>query len=368
MIKISDLNTDQRLESLTLMPDYYLQEIFTRDISNETTAKILVILSEQSKEIILSNLNTVRKEKISSLLESYFSEQLSLSTIEIEQACEALLDRVENLVKSGFIRPAPTVEIDDSFFDLSAEIKHFSDSLPRFDFNQNDLHDLISWWNLAAKNSKKLFGRKPEVQNLILERLDDTFSSSIFRLSIDDASDMLVLKESKKLRTRILEDYKKRVDLIEIFFLSINSKQDSNEIASKLAAFFPDNAAMLSRLLKHGPLLLYPAVKGRLPPEDIAMSLFKLKLIEDENGQAEMEKYTQKFDDQFFNKGLSLILAKMDEKYLRKILAERKKAYTLELEIKMKMITDAIICIRNNVSPYILLELMSSYTVYDFQE
>ncbi|WP_291330035.1 hypothetical protein [Desulfovibrio sp. UCD-KL4C] len=368
MIKISDLKTDQRLESLTLMPDYYLQEIFTRDISNETTAKILAPFSDQSREIILSNLNKIRREKISSLLNAYATEGLALSLTEVEQACETLLDRVEDLVKSGFIRQSQTDNFDASFFDMSAEMINFSDSLPIFDFNQNDLHDLISWWNLAAKNNKSLFGKKPEVQNLILERLDDVFSSSIFKLSIDDGSDAQVLEESKKLHTQILADYKKRTDLIETFLLSLSSNQKSTELSSKLARFFPDSETIQERLTKHAPLLLYPSVTDRLPPEDIAMSLFKLKLIVEEKGHAEMEKFTQKVDDQFLRKGLSLIFAKIDYDYLRKILSERKKAYALELEIKLKMITDAVICIRNNVSPYLLLELMSSYTAYDFQE
>ncbi|SMF24322.1 FliG C-terminal domain-containing protein [Desulfovibrio gilichinskyi] len=368
MIKISDLKTDQRLESLTLMPDYYLQEVFTRDISNETTAKILAAFSDQSREIILSNLNKIRREKVSSLLHAYAAEKLPLSLTDVEQACEALLDRVEDLVNSGFIRQGQAGDIEASFFDMSAEMINFSDSLPIFNFNQNDLHDLISWWNLAAKNNKSLFGKKPEVQNLILERLDDVFSSSIFRLSIDDNSDAQVLEESKKLRSQILADYKKRTDLIETFLLSLSSNQKSNELSSKFALFFSDSETIKERLIKHAPLLLYPSVTEHLPPEDIAMSLFKLKLLVEEKGHAEMEKFTQKVDDQFLRKGLSLIFAKIDDEYLQKILSERKKAYTLELEIKLKMITDAVICIRNNVSPYILLELMSSYTVYDFQE
>ncbi|OEU68948.1 MAG: hypothetical protein BA863_11445 [Desulfovibrio sp. S3730MH75] len=368
MISLSDINTDQRLDSVTMMPDYCVQEIFSCDINNESCAKILVVLSEQSREIILSNLNTVRKDKISELLELYLSEKTPLTPQEVEISCESLLDRIEYLVKAGFIRISTRNEIDESFLDMSAELINFSDSLPIFDFNHNDLHDLIIWWNLAAKNSKTILGKRYEVQNIILERLDDQFSTELYSTSIDDATEQELHQKSNLLRAEALEDYKIRVNLIESFILSTAQKLSVQQLASELSSFFSDKKAMEERLLKHGPLLLYPAIKERLPAQDIAMSLYKLGLIIADEGLDEMDKYTKKFDDQFFRKGAALLLAGIDEINLGKIITERKKAYTWELETKMKMITDAVICIRNNVSTYVMLELMSSYTVYDFEE
>ncbi len=125
---------------------------------------------------------------------------------------------------------------------------------------------------------------------------------------------------------------------------------------------------MKDRLLKNGPLLLIPAVKDELPADDIAMSLFKLKLIHDEFEMHGIEKLVRNSNNYFFTKGLSITSSNMNPEYAQRIINERMKSALTEFEIKLRMIIDAATCIRENTSTYVMLELMSSYTVYDFEE
>ncbi|CCO23063.1 hypothetical protein [Maridesulfovibrio hydrothermalis] len=363
---ISELNAKYKLESLSLLPDYCLQDIFSRDFKNIKTAKIAFLLSDHSRRKVLSNLNTVRADEVSSMLDRYESGEISSSFSSFEKTCEALLDRVQYLKDTGAIK-IPEIGLDESFFNISGELNNFSDNLPRFNFYHNDLHDLISWWDLAAKSLKSLFGKRIQVENIILERLEDEFSSKIFSLSINDLGEKDFIERSEKLRKLFFDNYKNRLNLIETFFSALAKKSNNKYLAANLAYTFPQSDEMTSRLIKHGPLLLLPAIKDGLPLEDIAMSLYKLKIIHDENGPEEVVKFTRKADDHFFRKGLSIILSEMEWSYAQRIIRERKKAYIAEFDTKLKMIIDASACIRNNLSPYIMLELMSSYTVYDFE-
>ncbi len=60
------------------------------------------------------------------------------------------MDRVQELKEEGKIQ-VPTISLDESILNTSGELAEFSDNLPRFNFYHNDIHDLISWWNLVAK-------------------------------------------------------------------------------------------------------------------------------------------------------------------------------------------------------------------------
>lgn len=367
MADILELNERYKLESLSLLPDYCLQEIFSREVKNTTVAKIIFLLSDHSRQKVLENLNQVRADRVESLLTGYKSGELESSLSSFEKVCESLLDRVQELKDSGVIQ-IPSVGLDESFFSSSSELSAFSDTLPKFNFYHNDLHDLISWWNLAAKNLKSLFGKRVQAENIILERLDDEFSSKIFAHAIDDLSDKDLSDRAEELSKQIFESYEIRLNLIESFFMALIKNSGNKTFATNLACNFENEDEMVQRLIKHGPLLLLPAIKDSLPPEDIAMSLFKLKYIFTENGFEEMDKFVCTVNEHSFKKSLSIIRSNMTPDYAKRIIRERKKAQLVEIETKLKMITDAVICIRNNISSYIMLELMSSYTVYDFEE
>ncbi len=367
MDDISGLNEQYKLESLGLLPDYCLQVIFSRDVKNVTVAKIAFLLSDHSRQKILENLNQIRADKVSRLLDAYESGELKSSLSSFEKVCESLLDRVQQLKEAGLIQ-VPEIILDDSFLDSSNELNIFSDNLPNFNFYHNDLHDLISWWNLAGKNLKSLFGKRVQVENLILGRLDDEFSSKVFGLAIDDLGDNDLSNRAEEVGRHVFESYKVRLNLIESFFMALIKKSGNRAFAADLACNFDDEDEMCQRLVKHGPLLLLPAIKDSLPPEDIAMSLFKLKYIFSESGFEEMDKFLRNINEHYFKRCLSIIRSNMNLEYAQRIVAERKKAQLNEIETKLKMITDAVFCIRNNISSYIMLELMSSYTVYDFEE
>lgn len=299
MKDILELNNQYKLESLSLLPDYCLQEIFSRQIKNAAAAKIIFLLSDSSRQKLLSNINQVRADRVSNLIAQYDSGILESSYSSFEKTCESLLDRVQHLKDSGIIQ-IPEIGLDESFFNNSVELNNFSDNLPRFNFYHNDIHDLISWWNLAAKNIKSIFGKKIQAENIILERLDDEFSSRIFAYSIDDFGENEFIERSEKLYSEYLKKYKLRLNLTKSFFMALLKKSSNKVLAADLACYFPKDYEITKRLLKHAPLLLIPAIKDCLPADDIAMSLYKLKLIFDESGLEEMEKFTRKVNDHFF--------------------------------------------------------------------
>ncbi|WP_027720656.1 hypothetical protein [Maridesulfovibrio zosterae] len=367
MSNISILNDQYKLESLSLLPDYCLQEIFSNDIKNIAVAKIVFLLSSPSRQTILSNLNNVRSAKISETVKLYDSGELSSSFSSFEKTCELLLDRVQQLKDTGIIQ-IPQIVLDDSILNYSNELNTLSDNIPRFNFYYNDLHDLISWWNLAANSIRSIFGKRIQVENIILERLEDEFSSKIFAHSIDDIGKKDFHDRADELREHFFKSYKTRLNIIESFFLALLKNDNNKTFIADLSSNFQNDEEIADQLKKYGPLLILPAIKDNLPPEDIAMSLYKLKLIFDESGIDEMNKFINKVEDHFFKKCLSIIQCQMNKIYAQKIIIERKKAQLNEIEIKLKMIIDAVTCIRNNITPYIMLELMSSYTVYDFEE
>lgn len=367
MPEISSLNEQYKLDSLGLLPDFCLQEIFTREISNAATAKIIILLSEDTRQKVFHNFNMIRTVRIRKIIENYESGKLNISFSRFEKTCEYLMDRVQELKENGKIQ-VPAVSLDESFLNSSTELTNFSDNLPRFNFSKNDIHDLISWWNLAAKNIKSLFGKRAQAENIILERLDDKFSSKIFAHAIDDLKKKEFNDKAAELRESTFHEYELRLNLIEEFLYELIDNKNDRNLAARLASQFPKEDTMQERLLKNGPLLLIPTIKEELPPEDIAMSLFKLKLIHDELEIRGIEKLTKSSNIYFFTKGLSIASSNMDLEYAQKIIKKRKNAALDEFKIKLKMIIDAATCIRENISTYVMLELMSSYTVYDFEE
>ncbi|NDV24146.1 hypothetical protein [Desulfovibrio sp. JC022] len=367
MPEISSLNGQYKLDSLGLLPDFCLQEIFSRKISNAAAAKIIILLSEQTRQKLLDNFNMVRTVRIKTIIDKYESGELKIPFSRFEKTCEDLMDRVQNLKEEGKIQ-IPEVSLDESFFNSSNELTTFSDTIPRFNFCHNDIHDLISWWNLAARNIRSLFGKKAQAEDIVLERLDDEFSAKIFAHAIDDLRTNEFNDKAEELRKSAFHEYELRLNLIEEFLLELIDKKNDRNFAAKLASFFPEDKLMQDKLIKNGPLLLIPAVKDELPVKDIAMSLFKLKLIYDEFEMHGIEKLVSTSNNHFFKKGLSITSSKMNPSYERRIITERKKSALAEFEIKLRMIIDAAICIRENISTFIMLELMSSYTVYDFEE
>ncbi len=367
MTETSELNSNYKLESLGILPDYCLQEIFSRDFSNADTARTAILLSEETREKILSNLNIVRAEQVSSIINKYKSGVLEINSTSFEKTCECLMDRVQDLKEQGVVN-IPAIGIDDTFLSLNDDLQSCSDSLPSFNMHFMDLHDLISWWDLAGKKVKSVFGKRIQVENIILERLADDFSMEVFAHSIDDISNSRLIETAKKLRENKVDDSRKRLDMSESFLLSLTAENSNRQFVEELAFHFHDKEEFKNKLVRLGPLLLIPSLKENLPLEDFAMSLYKLKHIHSEMGPEEMLKFTAKVDDHFFRRGLAVVMSGMDLNYVRKIISERKKAQLDETEIKLKMICDAVLCIRNRVSSYIMLELMSSYTVYDFVE
>ncbi|WP_432738735.1 hypothetical protein [Maridesulfovibrio sp. FT414] len=364
---ISLLNDRYKLESLGILPDYCLQEIFSREFSNADTAKIAILLSEPAREKLFANLNMVRSEKIAAMIDKFESGALELNYESFENTCEHLMDRVQELKDNGTIR-IPETGIEDSFLSLDTDLQACSDSLPNFNLHHMDLHDLISWWDLAAKKMRSVFGKKAQVENIIMERLSDDYSLEIFAQSIDDISDNKLLQSGNELIASFSSQYSARLDMIESFLLAVATKRSIRQLAEDLAIHFPKNADIKDTMTRLGPLLLIPSLKETLPLEDVAMSLYKLKHIYDEQGAEEMLKFTGRTEDHFFRRGLAVVLSGMDLNYSRRIINERKKAQLDETVIKLKMVLDAVTCIRNKVSGYIMLELMSSYTVYDFEE
>ncbi|WP_320173746.1 hypothetical protein [Maridesulfovibrio sp.] len=367
MAEISSLNEQYKLDSLGLLPNFCLQEIFNREINNATAAKIIILLSEDTRRKVLENFNMVRSARINKIINNFENGELDIPFSRFEKTCEDLMDRVQELKEDGKIQ-VPTISLDESIFDTSGELATFSDNLPRFNFYHNDIHDLISWWNLAAKNIKYLFGQKAEAENIVMNRLEDNFSAKIFAYAIDDLRKNEFTEKANKLRKSTFREYELLLNLIEEFLLELLDKKNDRDFAARLADNFPEDNSMQDKLLKNGPLLLIPAIKDELPAEDIAMSLFKLKLIHDEFGIHGIEKLIRTSNIYYFTKGLSISSAKMDPEYANKIIKERKKSILNEFGIKLKMIIDAATCIRENTSTYIMLELMSSYTVYDFEE
>lgn len=366
MTEITELNNLYKLESLGMLPDYCLQEIFSREFSNIDTALITAILSKESGIKVLSNINAVRSEKISVIVDRFNKGILDISSARFEKSCEALMDRVQELKNNGLIK-IPQVSVDADFFNQDEELHHYTDALPNFDFQYMDLHEVISWWDLAAKSIKSVFGKRTQIENIILERLKDDFSSMLFASSIDDIHDMKIVDIEERLRNDTIEDCRKRLDMSESFLMSLGGKT-SRQLASDLALHFPDQPDFINRLTRLGPLLLVPTVKHNLPLEEIAIRLYKLKLIHDEQGADEMLKFAGRIEDHFFRRGLAVVLSGMDFNFAQRIIKERRKAQLDETIIKLKMISDAVMCIRHRTSGYIMLELMSSYTVYDFEE
>ncbi|NDV26259.1 hypothetical protein [Desulfovibrio sp. JC010] len=367
MSEIDSLNSQYKLDSLGLLPDFCLQEIFSREFNNAATAKIFILLSEGTKQKVIENLNMIRAVRINKIIDKFESGELEIPFSRFEKTCEDLMDRVQELKEEGKIQ-VPEVSLDESFLSSSRELTDFSDNLPRFNFYQNDLHDLISWWNLAAKNIKSLFGKRSQAENIVLERLDDEFSARIFAHSIDDLKKNEFADKAEEFRVAAFREHEQRLNLIEEFLLQLINKLSNRDFAARLADNFPDDESMQDKLLQNSPLLLIPAVKDELPAEDIAMSLFKLKLIHDDLGFKGIEKLIRSSNNYFFKKGLSISFSNMNSEYAQRIIKERKKSALNEFKIKLKMIIDAVTCIRENSSIYIMLELMSSYTVYDFEE
>ncbi|WP_421903926.1 hypothetical protein [Maridesulfovibrio sp.] len=367
MAEISSLNKQYKLDSLGLLPDFCLQEIFSREINNATAAKIIILLSENTRLKVLENFNMVRAVRINKIINDFENGELEIPFSRFEKTCEDLMDRVQELKEDGRIQ-VPTICLDESILNTSGELSDFSDTLPRFNFYHNDIHDLISWWNLAAKNIKSLFGQKAQAENIVLKRLEDEFSAEIFAHTIDDLRKSEFSDKAEGLRVSTFREYELRLNLIEEFLLELLDKKNDRDFAARLADHFPEDNSMQDKLLKNGPLLLIPAVKDELPAEDIAMSLFKLKLIHDEYDMHGIEKLIRSSNNYYFTKGLSITSSNMNPKYANRIIKVRKKSILDEFGIKLKMIIDAATCIRENASTYIMLELMSSYTVYDFEE
>lgn len=367
MSDISELNSCYKLESLGILPDYCLQEIFSREFSNADTARTALLLSKETRDKVVSNLNIIRAELVASTIEKYEAGRLEINRTSFEKTCESLMDRVQHLKEAGLIK-IPEAGIDDSFLNLNEDLQACSDSLPNFNLHHLDHHDIILWWDLAAKKIKSVFGKRAQVENIILERLTDDFSMELFAHSINDISDNQLTETANELRHNCSDYTRIRLDMIESFLLSLNSDSSNRKLVEDLALHFPDNSDFRDRLYRLGPLLLIPSLKEDLPLEDTAMSLYKLKHIYDESGPEEMLKFTAKIDDHFFRRGLAVVISGMDQSYAKRIIRERKKAQLDETVIKLKMIFDAVMCIRNKVSSYIMLELMSSYTVYDFEE
>lgn len=366
MSDITILNDQYKLDSLGLLPDFCLQEIFSREVSNASAAKIIILLSDDTKTKIFKNMNTIRAEKIKKIIDKFQSKELEIPFSRFEKGCEDLMDRVQELKEAGKIK-IPEISLHESFLNNDHDLTKFSDNLPRLNFHNNDLHDLISWWNLVAKNMKSLFGKRVQAENIVLERLDDEFSARVFACSIDALNRNEFADKAKELRDTFLEKYELRLNLIETFLLSLVSNTDNRDLAARLASHFPESG-MQEQLLTNGPLLLIPAVKDELPPEDIAMSLYKLKLLCDESDADNIDKYTKHTNNHYFRKGLSISSSNMDPKHAVRIIVERKKSTLEDFKIKQKMIIDAATCIRENISSYVMLELMTSYTVYDFEE
>ncbi len=366
MSEISILNQQYKLDSLGLLPDFCLQEIFNREVSNASAAKIIILLSGETQTKVLQNINIIRAQKIKVIIDKFCKKTLDIPFARFEKSCENLMDRVQDLKEAGKIQ-IPEISLDESFLNNTHELTNFSDNLPRFNFHHNDLHDLISWWNLAAKNIKSLFGKRVQAENLVLERLDDEFSARIFAHAIDDLHKNEFADKAEELRAAALSEYELRLNLIETFLLSLISKTNERDLATKLGDYFPNND-MKDRLIKNGPLLLIPAVKDELPPEDIAMSLYKVKLMYEELGIDKIDKLIKPSNNHFLTKGLSISSSNMNPEYARRIIYARKKSTLDEFKIKQKMIIDAATCIRENISTYVMLELMTSYTVYDFEE
>ncbi|GEM_PF-2450739 len=367
MSEITSLNEQYKLDSLGLLPDFCLQEIFNSEVSNAAAAKIIILLSDETREKVLSNFNRIRLFKIKIIIDKLEKGELKIPFSRFEKTCEDLMDRVQNLKENGKIQ-VPAINFDESFLNNIDDLTIFSDNLPRFNFYQNDIHDLISWWNLAAKNIKSLYGKRAQAENIVLERLDDEFSTNVFAHSIDDLKKNIFFDKATQLHSEAYAAYAKRLDLIEEFLLELLDKKNDRDFAARLAAHFPDDDKMQGLLLKNGPLLLIPAVKEELPAEDIAMSLYKLKLIHEELNIRGIEKLIRNSDNNFFIKGLSISSSQMPPNYALKIIKERKKSDLADFDTKLKMIIDAATCIREDLSTYIMLELMSSYTVYDFEE
>ncbi|WP_415719186.1 hypothetical protein [Maridesulfovibrio sp.] len=366
MSNISILNAKYKLDSLGLLPDFCLQEIFNREVSNASVAKIIILLSEDSKKKVLQNINKIRVKKINIIIDKFYKKTINIPFTRFEKSCEDLLERVQELKEDGRIR-IPEVIFDESFLNSAHELDNFSDNLPRFNCYHNDLHDLISWWNLAAKNIKSLFGKRVQAENLILERLEDEFSSNIFAYAIDALNKNEFADKAEEMRSAALRDFELRLNLIKEFLMSLITKTSKRDLATRLASYF-DNDEIQNQLIKNGPLLLLPAIKDKLPAEDIAMSLYKLKLMYDESGFEEIVKHTTPSNSYFLVKGLSISSTITNQKYAEKIIVERKKSIFEDFKIKQKMIIDAATCIRENISSYVMLELMASYTVYDFEE
>ena len=366
MSDIAILNDQYKLDSLGLLPDFCLQEIFNREVSNASAAKIIILLSEESKIKVLQNINVIRAENINLIIDKFQRKIITIPFTRFEKSCEDLMDRVQELKKAGKIQ-IPEASFDESFLNNVNELTNFSDNLPRFNFHHNDLHDLISWWNLAAKNIKSLFGKRVQAENLVLERLEDEFSATIFAHAIDDLHKNDFADKAEYLRKSALTKYELRLNMVESFLQGLISKTNDRDFAAKLGNYFP-NDDLQTRLIKNGPLLLIPAVKDELPPEDIAMSLYKLKLMYNEFGIDGIDKFTKQSNNYFLTKGLSISSSNMNPEYARRIISARKKSILEDFKIKQKMIIDAATCIRENISTYVMLELMTSYTVYDFEE
>lgn len=367
MSELISLNEQYKLDSLGLLPDFCLQEIFNSEVNNDEAAKIIILLSDEHRKKVISNFNIIRALRVNTIIDNFKKGELEISFSRFEKTCEDLMDRIQDLKASGKIQ-VPAISLDESFLNNADDLTNFSDNLPRFNFYQNDIHDLISWWNLAAKNIKSLFGKRAQAENIVLERLDDDFSAKLFAHSVDDLKKNIFFDKAAQLRSEAYAAYAKHLDLIEEFLLELLDKKNDRDFAARLATHFPDDEKMQDRLLKNGPLLLIPAVKEELPAEDIAMSLYKLKLIHDELSMYGIEKLVRNSNSCFFTKGLSISSSKMNPNYAVKIIKERKKSDLADFDTKLKMIIDAATCIREDLSTYIMLELMSSYTVYDFEE
>ncbi|WP_319777651.1 hypothetical protein [Maridesulfovibrio sp.] len=366
MSDISSLSEQYKLDSLGLLPDFCLQEIFNHEVSNAAASKIIILLSDEVRSKVIENFNIIRADKIKLIIDKFESGQLKISYSRFEKTCENLMDRVQDLKEAGKIK-IPEIIIDESFLNTAQELSDFSDTLPRFNFYHNDIHDLISWWNLAAKNIKSIFGKRSQVENIILERLEDDFSARIFAHSIDDLKYTEFIDKTYEIRISTLDEYRLILNLIETFLLQLITRVSNRDFAAALAEHFQDEK-MQDMLLENGPLLLLPAIKDQLPAEDIAMSLFKLKLLYDDLGMHGIEKLVSQSNIHFFTKGLSISSTQMNPEYAARIISARKKAALDDFAIKQKMIIDAATCIRENTSIFVMLELMSSYTVYDFEE
>lgn len=355
--------------------------------SNETIALAILYASGKLKSIALNNLNRVRRESVSQLLDELTgpSQEAKEKRAYEQRSKEAQQEIIDVAMKMqdegkvlfsrnfwneretegeelvgdeeevGIFTPEDEKILLSLFKGRKKEVEK-EEKIGDFDLTSADPIDIIKYWIPISTSVRRYGGLRLDE---IIDKIKDDYSRHVFMLSLDDHPNEVISSEAEKKRISILASMDRRLEIMRTGVKGLVDGTNPRILLTKLNSFFSSD---ILKDMDEIEKIETPSLAGDSDEKEIIKTLVACACKARREGILYLE-YHYKRMPPYLRLGIMMAVDGWEMDYIDRVLKNKKETILAEYEKKMKMFEQVCLGLRNGDSPRILEVILNSYLI-----